>query len=125
MTHRKDDPDKNKISPEFAARLDRLGPQQKVRAIVLLHIQDTGNLSAQRQSRAERQAAVEAMRKSAEQALSDIDDLLERFGGQRLAESPDALGSIPIETTAVGINALAASEWVKAIIEDQTIYPIL
>lgn len=123
--HRKDESQENKISSEFAARLDRLGPQQKVRAIVLLRTKDIGESTAQRQSRAKRQAAIEAMRQSAEQALDGIDNLLERFGGQRQAKSPDMLGSIPVEATAAGINALAASEWVKAVIEDQTIYPIL
>lgn len=124
MTYRKNKSQKNKISSEFAARLNILEPKQKVRAIVLLRAQNAGKLTAQRQSRAERQAAIEAMRKSAKQALGDVDDILERFGGQRLAQIPDALGSIPVETTVAGINALAASEWVKAIIEDQAIHPI-
>jgi len=124
MIHRKDESQKNKVSHEFAARLNRLDPQQKVRAIILLRTKDTGKLTAWRQSRSERQAAIEAMRKSAEQALGDIDDILEHFDGQRLT-SPDALGSVCVEITADGINALAASEWVKVIIEDQKIYPIL
>ncbi len=111
-----------KISPQFAARLDRLGPQQKVRAIVLLGVQNTEQGSTKRQSLTERQAAIEATRRSAGQALGDIDDILARFGGQRLAEMPDALGSLPVETTAAGISALAASEKVKAILEDQGIF---
>jgi hypothetical protein len=60
-------------------------------------------------------------RKSAEAALPDIDGILKRFNGKRLATSPDALGCIPVETTAAGITALAASERVKAILEDQPI----
>ena len=64
----------------------------------------------QRQSRAERKAAIEAVRTSAEQALGDIDHTLQRFGGARLAARPDALGSIPIETTVAGIQALVGSE---------------
>ena len=124
MMHSKNKYSKNKISPEFAARLDHLGLHQKVRAMVLLRANGTAKSSAQRPSRAERQATIEAMRTSAEQALGDIDELLERFGGKRLSERPNALGSIPVETTAAGINALAASEWVKAILEDQAIYPI-
>jgi len=125
MIHRKDESRNTKISSEFALRLGRLGPHQKVRAIVLLRANGTGRSTAQRQSRAERQAAVKVMRESAEQALGDIDDILERFGGQRLAKSLDALGSIPVETTAAGINGLAVSEWIKAILEDQAIHPIL
>lgn len=124
-TSPKDRPDANKLSPEFAARLNNLEPQQKVRAIVLLRAEGTGKLTGQRQSRAERRAAVEAMRKSAEQALNDIDDILGRFGGQRQAERPDALGSISVETTVAGIHALATSEWVKAVMEDQAIHQTL
>lgn len=123
--NREEDVRNNKISSEFAARLDLLGPKETVRAVVLLCAENAEKPTARRQSRTERQAAVRAMRTSAGQALGDIDEVLERFGGHRLAESPDALGSIPVETTAAGINALAASEWVKAVLEDQTIHPIL
>ena len=124
--YKKNEPRKNgKISSEFAARLDSLAPQQKIRAIVLLNAKNTGKSTRYRQSRAERQAAIKVIRKSAEQALDYIDGVIERFGGQRLAESPDALGSIPVETTAAGINALAESEKVRAILEDQAIYPLL
>ena len=107
-----------KISSEFAARLDSLEPQQKIRAIVLLNAKNTRRSNTQRQSRAERQAAIEAIRKSAEQALGDIDNTLERFNGKRLSENPDALASILVEATAAGINALAESEKVRAILED-------
>ena len=50
-----------------------------------------------------------------------MDDILGRFDGQRFADEPDALGSIPVEATVAGIEALASSDWVKAIIEDQPI----
>jgi sorbitol-specific phosphotransferase system component IIA len=113
--------EKPKISPGFAARLKRLGPRDKVYAIVLLHAGDATAPSGRRQSRAEREATVEAMRTSAGQALTEIDDILERFDGQRFADAPDALGSIPVETTVAGIETLASSDWVKAIIEDQPI----
>jgi hypothetical protein len=42
-------------------------------------------------------------------------------GGERLTDDVDVLGSITVETTAEGIKALAASEHVKAILEDQSI----
>jgi hypothetical protein len=61
------------------------------------------------------------MRSSARQVLADLDDVLERFDGQRFADEPDALGSIPIETTVAGIETLASCDWVRAIIEDQPI----
>ena len=112
---------KRKISSEFSSRLARLGPGDKVRAFVLLRTGGTSNRSSKRQSRAERKAAVEASRKSAERALTDIDTILKRHDGRRLARRPNALGSMPVETTAAGIKALASSRWVQAILEDQPI----
>lgn len=121
MTRRKGSSEK-KISAEFAARLDRLGPREKVQAIVLLRTGEIDDSSGRRQSRAERAATVEAMRRSAEQALAKVDGILERYDGQRLAESPDALASVPVEVTAAGIKALASSKWVEAVLEDQGIH---
>jgi sorbitol-specific phosphotransferase system component IIA len=108
-----------KISREFATRLDRLAGDEKVRAVVLLRTQGTAKPSGKRQSPEERAAAVEAVRSSAERALGDVDKVLARFDGKRLAKKPDALGSIPVETTADGIRALASSRRVQAILEDQ------
>ncbi len=121
MGHGNEDPQKDKISPEFTARLNRLGPHQKVRAIVMLHFKDAGKARARRQSRVKRQATFNAIRESAEATLPEIDEILERFDGRRLVASVDALGSIPIETTTSGITALAASKHVKTILEDQPI----
>jgi hypothetical protein len=67
---------KSKISPEFISRLEHLEPHQKVRAIILVQAEGAEKLRGKRQSRAERQAYIEAMRKSAEQALGDIDKIL-------------------------------------------------
>jgi hypothetical protein len=118
MAHKSEKP---KISPGFSARLKRLGPREKVQAIVLLRVGDAGERAAKRQGPAEREAAVEAMRSSARQALAQLDDVLDRFDGQRFADEPDALGSISIEATVAGIETLASFDWVKAIIEDQPI----
>src|SRR5215831_17099972 len=114
-------PHNAKISPAFSARLAHLKPQQKIRAMIMLHVDVPGKSSGQRQSRTERQAMIERIRESAEPALTEIDDILAHYSGKRLAASVNALGAIPIETTAAGINALAASERVKAILEDQTV----
>lgn len=114
---------KKKISTEFAARLRRYGPGEKVHAIVFLDTSDVKGSSGKRQSREERAAVLEAMQSSARQALDDIDTVLNRFDGQRLAEAPSALGSIPVETTPAGIKALASSKWVQLILEDQSIHP--
>jgi sorbitol-specific phosphotransferase system component IIA len=122
VTQNKDEPPKNKISPQFAARLQHFGPKDKVRAIVLLDTGDVDVAPGRRQTDSERRATIEAMRCAAEQALDDIDGILAQFDGQRLAEHPDALGSVPVETTVAGITALASSERVRAILEDQSIH---
>lgn len=113
---------KEKISPAFAARLARLRPGQTIHAIVLLRGNNTEMPTTRRQSRAERKAAIEARKQAAEEALYAIDGILEDLGGERLADHPDALGSIPIEATAASIDALAESDRVIAILEDQAIH---
>ncbi|GAA6621258.1 hypothetical protein NUACC26_070770 [Scytonema sp. NUACC26] len=115
---------KNKISSEFAYRLGHLAPQQKVSVIVFLKLDDrSDNPVNPRLSRAERRATMEGIRNSATQALSYIKKIIQDFGGQELAERPDALGSIPIEISAAGVKALAASDAVKAVLEEQEIVP--
>lgn len=121
--HDKKTSGKEKISPAFAARLARLRPGQTIRVMVLLRGNDPEKKTTRRQSRVERKAAIKAKRQAAAAALHDIDGILEDLGGQRLADHPDALGSLPLETTAAGIDALAASDRVTAILEDQAIHP--
>ena len=113
---------KNKISSEFANRLNNLQPQQKVRVIVLLKFENRGKKSGCHQSLIERQATMEAIRNSAKQALSYIRKIIQDFGGKQLADSPNVLGQIPVEISAAGVNALAESEAVKGVMEDQPIY---
>jgi hypothetical protein len=121
MTNKRRISNGSKISPEFRTRLSRLGSKQKIRVILILQIKDTGGASSREHSPVSRQSAVEAIRKSAEPALVDIDDILKDFDGERLAAQIDALGSVPVETTPAGIAALAASKHVKTILEDQSI----
>jgi hypothetical protein len=135
-----------KISPEFATRLNRLEPQQRVRVMVLLQ-SDTSQLDTSqstdsaslksvtrsnpashsssmphgRQSHRERRAQIQAIRQSSGRSLDSISRILQRFGGCLLATRPDALGAIPVEITAAGVKALATSEAVKAILEDQAV----
>ncbi len=110
-------------SAEFSARLDGLAPHEKVRAIVLLETPEAGNTSGRRQGAAQRKAAIEAVRAAAEEGSRQIDEILHRFGGQRLKSGVDALGAVPVETTAAGIRSLGAAEWAKAVLEDQQIHP--
>ena len=98
--HQNGDAHKAKISPEFSARLAHLKPQQKIRAMVMVGVNVPGKTPGQRQSRAERQAVIEQIRHSAEPALLEIDGILEHYNGKRLAAGVNALGAVPIETTA-------------------------
>lgn len=112
----------SKVSPGLASHLEHLEPGEKVRVIVMLRTEGAGKGRRSRSSSAERQAAVEAMKESARNALGEVDRILERFHGRRLAEDPDALGSVAVEATAAAIRALARSRTVKAIMEDQAIH---
>jgi hypothetical protein len=113
--------EEGRISTAFAARLNRLEPEQKVRAVLLLQRPKSGSARGERQSPADRRAAIEATRRSTDAALSAVDRILSKYGGRRLAAGADALGSLPIETTTSGLLALAASKQVQAILEDQEI----
>ena len=113
---------KKKISAQFSARLGRLGPEDKVRAFLLLRVGGPGSRSGRRQTRAEREEAVKAFRKSSGQALDDLDKILKKHDGRMLSRRPNALGSLPVETTAAGIRALSRSRWVQAVLEDQPIH---
>ena len=108
-----------KISPVFSAKLSGLQPDAKVVAILVLGVKGTGRKTGPRRSGAERKIAVDAVRKSAEEALPDIDDVLAHAGGRRLADHPNALGTVPVETTSAGLRGLALLEQVTAILEDQ------
>jgi len=110
------------ISREFSARLDKLKATQKVRAVVMLQTGGETKISVGRASSPEREAAIEQVRQAARALLPHIDRILERYDGQRLTEDVNALGSIVVETTAEGIKALAASEYVKTMFEDQSIH---
>jgi hypothetical protein len=119
MPERKNDPAKDKISPEFAARLERLDSHQRIRAIVFLQIPGSEATSRRRRTRSDREVAAERVRSATAEYLAEIDAILKRSGGRRLAERPDALGSVPVEATARGLVALAASEHVTAVLDDQ------
>lgn len=121
MARGKANPSQTKISSEFMARLGRLKPAEKVRAVVMLHTPDAGSTGGRRQNAGERRKAVAAVRKSAESALPEIDEILERFGGRRLTGEVDALGTISVETTGAGVGALADSDHVTVILEDQPV----
>jgi hypothetical protein len=117
--------DRNKLNPEFAARLNQFAPDQRIRVIVLLQVDDTGSLAGNRQSRMERQSAIQSVRISAAKSLAHIDGIVQHFDGRFLVKHPNLLGSLPIEINAAGINALTKSDAVKAVMEDRSIFQIL
>ena len=116
-------PQRDKISAQFAARLDQSPPDQALRTIVLLET-GSGDDGRKLPSRDRRKAAVTAVKQSAQLALKMVDDVLERIGGRRLSAAPDALGSIRVEVTPEGIYRLAHLKEVKAVLEDQGLSPL-
>ena len=114
----------HKISPQLAARLKNYSPEQKVRIIVLLKSNNNIADNSQRQSRLARKAAIKAMQNSVTQATQEIDRIIQDYGGKKLDKQPNVLGTITVEITSPGIQALASSDSVKAIIENQKIHSI-
>ena len=105
-----------KISPDFATRLARLKPQDRIRVIVFLRTEVTPS--------SDRQQTTEAVQRAAEQQLNSIRNIIEKHQGKLLAERPNVLGTIPLEITVAGIYALAQSDAVKLIVENQGIFPV-
>ena len=124
MVGKGDNTEASKISQEFSARLAQLEPGRQIRAIVMVNVKPQEKDSSRRMTREQRKAAIEAIRSSSQDSLVEIDEILSRFGGSRLAPRVNALGSITVETTPRGIEALATSAEVKAILEDQGISPL-
>jgi sorbitol-specific phosphotransferase system component IIA len=110
-----------KISTLFRSKLNKLSAKEKVRAVVMLRRPGGAKGTGRRQSRQQRRAVIKAIRDAASAAMAEIDEILQRFDGKRLADEPNALGCIPIETSAAGVAAVAESESVEAILEDQPI----
>ena len=116
-------PLQGKISPEFSARLGRLKPQTKLHAIVLIRgREDSRRASRTRSTPEQRRFKVEQIRGASMEALKEIDEILRPFGGRRLSDKPaTALGTVSVESNPAGITALANSNYVEAILEDQAI----
>jgi hypothetical protein len=121
VTPQQDAAPEAKIGPEFRARLEQLRPDQKVRAVLLLSPPQADGAGGRRQSRAGRKAALQSLRDAAERRFEDLDAILARHDGRRLQAHASAIGTVPVETTAAGIRALARSDHVRAIFEDQSI----
>jgi hypothetical protein len=110
-----------KISPQFSARLARMRPDDQVRVVLILDRGGARPGAVRRRDSRERARAVETVRRGAESALAEIDEILARRGGHRLAAAPDALGTVAVEGNPAAIRALAEVPRVRAILEDQPI----
>jgi hypothetical protein len=119
MPRQSSKPPEPKISAEFARRLSRLAPDAMARAVVLLDTGPARGAAPGRPSRAARKTNADAIQRAAGGSLAEVDRLLESSGGRRLASAPDLFGSIPVEAPAAALLALAGSEHVRAIVEDQ------
>jgi hypothetical protein len=119
MTRRSSKSPKPKISPQFARRLAELAPDAIARAVVLLDIGPAPAVEQGRPSKAARRAIAESIQKATEPALAEVDRLLECSGGRRVRQGPDLFGSVPVEAPARTLLALAESEHVRALLEDQ------
>ncbi|MDC3952780.1 hypothetical protein [Polyangium jinanense] len=106
----------SKISPEFRRRLTGFPRGERVRAVVLLKTEIEGG-----GRRRNRQEIMEATKTAARMVMAELEPLLSATGGHFLADSPDALGSVPVEATPEGLEALSTNEKVRAILEDQPI----
>jgi hypothetical protein len=112
-------PHHGKISVALATRLAQLSPRQKLRTIIVLQTGHLGRHAGKnRPTGEERQDEMYKSRLASSRVMEDIDGILERFDGRRLSQ-PTALGTIVVESTPPGIAALCASEYVKAILQDQ------
>ena len=115
-----------KISAQFAARLEQLNPEQKVRAIVMLKTSDARSpLTTRRPTKTARRATTKRMQQSVAQLLPDIDRILKQYHGKRLKSDIGLLSAVPVITTPAGIDALTGSQHVKAILEDQAIFRVV
>jgi hypothetical protein len=111
-----------KVSGALASRLDRLPRDETIQLIVRLNTPPMHDPPGDRAARrANRAAAVDAVRVAARSALSEVDEILARFHGRRLSPDVNALGTILVETTAEGAHALAASRQVRTLLDNQSV----
>lgn len=112
------EPHEAKLSAELRRRLERMAPGRSVRAVVLL---ETATARPAVLRSTDRQEAIGAVRDAARSAKLVLDPILSQFGGRWLSEEPDTLGSLGVEAPVAGLLALAGSDRVRAILEDQRI----
>lgn len=111
----------NKISTEFARRLEQMHPDEMVRAFVVPHREYEQSRMAVRPDRELRRERVRAMQGEVAERLREVDAILARFGGRRLTTEVNALGIVAVEATARALQMIAEAEWVGALLENQRV----
>ncbi len=113
------------LSDHLRSRLASLSPTDSVVVILALAWLDPAEPRTKRLTSEQRQAMIAATRERARTGqFPAIDAILRDNGGRRLGDEPTALGTIAVETTANGVRALAESEHVAAILDDQPVHGI-
>jgi hypothetical protein len=101
-----------KISSEFAARLSRMKSGEMIRVIVFLKTETQGTKKSPQE-----------IQQIVENRLDNLRPIVTKYQGEFLNPHPNIFGSIGVNITVAGVYALAESESVKMIVEDQAIFP--
>jgi hypothetical protein len=109
-----------RIGPELDRRLRASGPDDRLR-VVLLVAAPAGAVARRRHRRAETGARIQA---AAHDLLPAVDSLLIAHGGARLSAEATVLGTLAVETTPAGVQALARLPAVEAVLGDQELVPV-
>jgi hypothetical protein len=72
--------------------------------------------------RGDRAAAIDAAKSAAEPVIEEIDQVLRRYGGQRLGAGASSLDSVAVTATPEAARALGRLPGVDAIVEDQPVH---
>jgi hypothetical protein len=107
------------IAETLRSKLRHARPNERLRVLVVLDLREFPDFETRNRRGAQRKRIIAEAKSAADSALPDIASVLRKYGGTRLRESSDALGTIPVETTPAGVRALADMSAVQSILEDQ------
>jgi hypothetical protein len=110
-----------RIGPELDRRLRASRPDDRLRVVLLVAAAPAGAVAPRRRRRAETGAR---MRAAAHDLLPAVDSLLTAHGGERLSAEATVLGTLAVETTPAGVQALACLPAVEAVLGDQELVPM-
>lgn len=103
-----------------ANRFAKNKPGQTVAVLVALNLEVPDVSSRDRNLMTRRSRVVRCLAKASRPALTEIDRILDQYGGRRLAKV-SALGTVPVQVKPAGVSALAKSKFVKAVLHDQPV----